>query len=247
MAIQQPTPVSESQQMAIRPVESYLFEAVQRKFYQTFGCPTVITNGYEKTRALQTLLGGKVQYPYALIKSTAIARNQNSYPSKSMARRAKPVLVMASDNTMYTAKLMPALFTFEVEYSTDQFDLSVDRSVLSFARRWLFASVGGYLKFELEYGMLRLGIDVELDESLTIPERPNIVEQETAYKVIGTFIVKGYISEPQLQQQGKLQELDTELDLKAYTSWNFDGTTGSSVSQSGTNNSLWTRGPTSGE
>jgi len=203
-------------EMRVAPVEEMILVGVAQRFQQVFGCPCIVNNTYEKMQAIKQLFDGKpVRYPYATISVKAVYPNTDSYATNYIARRGLQAVVFDSNNAAYTVRLLPTNFDLEIEYHADQFDLAQNRSVLAFAKSWLFARRLGYMKFNLEYGRLVLGISADLIPTLQLPSRENLAENETVYKVGGAMTVKGYMSQAEMGMIGIVQEtaITESLDL----------------------------------
>lgn len=192
----------------LRPVEELILAGVAERFQQVFNCLCAITNTYEKIKAVQQLFDGRpVQYPYALISVRSVEQNVNSYQTNYISRRGLQAVIHDSLDAAYTVRLMPTIIDLEIEFHTDQFDLGLDRSALSYAKSWLFARRLGYMKFNAEYGRLVLGISADLDSNIILPSRENMAEGETVYKVESTMRIFGYMSQAELGTVGIVQNL----------------------------------------
>jgi len=194
---------------AIRPIEDHVLEGIEQRFYETFGCLTKIVNAYEKARALETILGGRsLKYPYMFLRIASLSPNTDSYSTNMMGRRGLQAIIADDQQQAYTAN-----FTVDVEYYTDQFDLHHEKSAVAFARRWLFARRLGMLKFNVDYGRLALSVGVTMDESVTLPDRNNLVESQSHYVIPGVCTFHGYVSEPMLGTQGIVNEIHTNTQV----------------------------------
>ncbi len=219
--------------LKIRPIEDFMLEGVEQRFYETFGCLTKVVNAYEKARTLESTQGGKgLKYPYMFLRLASMSPNTESYSTNAMGRRGLQAVIADDQNQAYTVRVLPVNFAIEVEYYTDQFDLNQDRSALAFGRRWQFARRLGMLKFNIDYARLAFSVGCSMDESITIPDRNNLVESQSHYVITGSCVFHGYISEPVLGTQGIVNEVHTDTQVsgaKAITTkprstpvfWNF--------------------------
>lgn len=199
---------------AIRPIEDYMLEGVEQRLYETFGAPVKVVNAYEKARALESVLGGKtLKYPYMFARLGTLGPNPESYSTNAMGRRGMQVVIADDQNMAYTVRVLPTNFSLELEYYTDQFDLNQDRSALAFGRRWLFARRLGMLKFNIDYGRLAFSVGCTMDESITLPDRNNLVESQSHYQITGSCVFHGYVSEPMLGTQGVVNEVHTATQV----------------------------------
>lgn len=198
--------------MEIQPIETFVFDGLVKRFSEVFQCKTVITTTQDKTRTLKRMFEGReVEYPYAFLTMGTMARNNESYVNRMMARRG--LRVMATDTQSKQARLIPTNFNFEIEYHTNKFNGIEATTVTGFARRWLFARDCGYLKFNIQYGHLETRIGLSLDETVNTPPLENKVDTEAVYKVTSSLVVHGYVSEPILGSKGIISEIDLETVL----------------------------------
>lgn len=201
--------------MKIEPVERLVLEGLSRKFAKAFSCrQTLITSAYEKSRLLARRKDGKdLEYPMAFLKVTGIGGAADRYVSPYLARTGAQIVATDDDNSSIAVKLLPANFQVEVEYRTNEFDLSVDHSVLAFSRRWLFARRNGYLKFNVAYGKVSLQIGAILDEQVNVPERSSTTEQAPEYLVTASLQLLGWVSEPITKTIGTVNAVDVQASL----------------------------------
>lgn len=80
-------------------------------------------------------------------------------------------------------------------------------------KRWLFARRLGYMKFTVNYGSNSYGCTVELDESVSQPEKDAQPDSYSFFKVDTRFSVLGFISEEQVQTEGVITTVRTELKV----------------------------------
>lgn len=196
---------------ALQPIDDYVFKGFQQQYQQTFGCMCTYTNVHEKSKLIERLFDGKeVRYPWAYFVLQNVTPNTESYNPHYLGRRGLPVTLDTDGGGLLTARLLPVNFEIEISYITNKFQSRDQGSVLSYMRRWMMARRFGYLKFDISYGRLSpIGIGVTLADSVPMPTRENVVEQETAYTCTATATIHGYISEPETGHQGVIQELDT--------------------------------------
>lgn len=166
----------------------------------------IFTTATDKAQVLAKMFENKtVSYPYAFLTVQSMGSNPESRSTNMMARQG--VVALVDDGSAERVRLMPCNFEIEVEFITNKFQGIEQGAVLSYIRRWLFARRAGYLKFNISYGRLALGIGVTLNDTPAIPLRDNVVETESIYKVVSTLTVHGYISEPITGTVGVIQDL----------------------------------------
>lgn len=191
----------------VTPIEDYVFAGFQQRFQQQFDCPVIYTTSSDKTHALSRLLNGKpVTYPYAFMTVQNIGFNRDSYSSNWLARRGL-ISTVDANNVATRVRLMPANFDLEIEYVTNKFQSGDQGSALAFVRRWMFASRAGYLKFNVKYGSITLGISATLSDQPPIPLRENATENETSFKITTNVTLHGYVSEPVLGGVGIVSDV----------------------------------------
>lgn len=200
--------------MEIQPVETFVFDGLVQRFAQVFGCRAIIVTTTDKTQTLQKMFEGRpVEYPYAFLSLKTFAADSESYAGNMLARRGVPIAV--TDNKLYSARILPTKFEFEVEFHTNKFNGIEVQTVTGFARRWLFARRCGYLKFNIKYGRVEMPCGTTLDESVAIPTLENKVETEAVYKVTTTMTIKGWSSEPVLGTQGVINNTVVDVAVAA--------------------------------
>jgi hypothetical protein len=194
----------------IQPIDHFVLAAFQERFQQVFGCvKCAFINQNDKTKVLERLFGqgNPLSYPFAYFVIQSVGANNESYNPHYLMRRGWVVDVPDSDQYV-TVRVLPTNFELEVTYVTDKFDSVEQGSVLAFARRWLLARRGGYLKSSIGYGQKQFGISVTVPESLNIPQLGNITETETKYEVTTNLTIHGYISEPTVGQKGRVNTIN---------------------------------------
>lgn len=206
--------------MEIKPIESFVFDGILKRFTEVFQCRAAFTTTNDRTRTLERFFSGnQVEYPYAFLTLQSVAHNKESYQSPTLTRRG--VRIAMSDSQIMTARVLPTNFNIEVEFHTNKFNGIEPQTVIGFARRWLFAYKCGYLKFNIQYGQLETRIGVTLDESVPTPPLENKVEAEAVYKITGNIVVHGYTSEPILGSQGRVSEVDLQMAFGSAQGYDF--------------------------
>jgi hypothetical protein len=206
--------------MEIKPIESFVFDGILKRFTEVFQCRALLTTSTDKTRTLERVFSGKpVEYPYAFLTLQSMAHNKESYQSTTLTRRG--VRISTTDNQFMTARILPTNFNIEVEFHTNKFNGIEAATVTGYARRWLFAYKCGYLKFNIQYGQLETRIGVTLDESVPTPPLENKVETEAVYKIVSNMVVHGWSSEPILGSMGRINEIDLQMAFGSAQGYDF--------------------------
>jgi hypothetical protein len=206
-------------QTAIQPIDHMVLAGFQQRFQQVFGCAKCLfINANDKTKIIERIFGQgqPLEYPYAYFVIQSIGANNESYNSHAMSRRGIPVN-LTSGSTIQTVRVIPTNFIVEVTYVTNKFESVEQGSVLAFVRRWLLARRIGYLKFSINYGRLQFGINQTMDESVNIPQRENIAENESSYTTVASATIHGYISEPVLGQKGRVTQVRVNSQVGGVT------------------------------
>lgn len=199
----------------IQPIDSFVFAGFQQRFQQVFNCPCLFINQNDRTKVIDRIFGqgNPIEYPYAYFVIQRLSANNDSYNPHQMGRRGI-TLNVDSDQTIQTVRVLPTTFEVEVNYITNKMESTAQGSVIAFARRWLLARRFGYLKFSINYGNLQFGVGTTLPEEVPIPQRENITETETKYDVVTTIAVHGYVSEPMLGRQGKVNKVNLNQGIQ---------------------------------
>jgi hypothetical protein len=207
--------------MEVQPIDYYILSGFQQRFQQTFGAvKCAYVNSNDKVRILQRVFGqgNEITYPYAYLVIKSQRVNAQSYNAGYLSRRGITINVNSED-TYQTVRIMPVDYEIECTYVTNKFNSVEQGSVMSFTRRMLMARRNGYLKFSVDYGSKQFGIGVEIDESVSIPIRENITENETSMEITVMATVHGYISEPVLGEKGKIGKFNVSpFDTSTYLS-----------------------------
>ncbi|QBQ74460.1 hypothetical protein BcepSauron_080 [Burkholderia phage BcepSauron] len=199
----------------IEPIDYLVFAGFQQRFQQTFDCAkTAFVNSNDKAVVMERLFGKgnkNFSYPYAFFEVKKVSENTESYNPHNLMRRGMFVNVN-SGSTVQTVRVIPTDFEIEITYVTNQFQSVEQGSVMAFARRWLLARRGGYLKSSVQYGRLKFGVGVTLDSSITTPSLGNVTETETAFGVVVSATIHGYSSEPVLGEIGVINTINVLND-----------------------------------
>lgn len=203
-----------SKPLLINPIEEAVFQGVQRRVSEVFGCPAVITTNYDKVQVLQRLRAQVPDYPYIFLIPNVLGANPSSYVTSRLARTGLAVTLEDVTGTGYNVRLLPANFDFQLEFVTNKFMGADSDSVMAFSRRWLFARRLGYLKFNMNYGQLNVPVGITMDESVSLPSMDNKAEAEAVYTLIANFTLHGYVSEPELREMAVISEVQVTTVLR---------------------------------
>jgi hypothetical protein len=102
--------------------------------------------------------------------------------------------------------MIPMDSTYQIMFITNDFSQAE-----KFGKTWLMAAVGGFLKFNILYGVADVGISLELDRQVSFPQRdasPNAPEE---YEVTTSLVVSGYASHDALMNQQAALSVETTM------------------------------------
>ena len=193
----------------IQPIENFIFDGAVKRLQQTFGCYVQYCNSPDTVLEMQKIRK-QVNFPYLLFSLSGMSAIPGYYNSNYLSRHGL-MISHTTDNVLQKVKLLPCKFDFNCNYYTDIH--AGQNSVLFFMKRWLFAQRLGYLKFKVKYGSYTYGCHVELDDSISQPEKDMQTESYSYFKTDCRFSVVGYISEPQVLTDGVITTVRTELKV----------------------------------
>lgn len=193
----------------IQPIENFIFEGVVKRLQQCFGCYVQYCNSPDTLLEMQKIRK-QVKFPYLLFSLSGISAIDNFYHSNYLARKGLSIS-HSTANVAHKVKLLPCKFDFNCNYYTDV--NAGANSILFFMKRWLFARRLGYLKFTVKYGSNSYGCHIELDESLTQPEKEAQTDSYSFFKSDSRFSVIGFMSEEQVMTEGVITTVRTELKV----------------------------------
>lgn len=202
--------------LKLDPIEKFVFAGFQKLFLQYFECPCVWQTTDAEDKALNKLFAkdqgndakSVVPYPYAFLKVSSIAEDNTRLNLNRMALRGLTIVPTQDTKKAYRVHLIPVDITVNVKYVTNRY-----AEVQQFASRWLFARLRSYLKFNVVYGRATFTITCQPEGSVSIPLPPASNEEIIDYPVEVSVTIKGFISEPVLQEQRVVTEITTDLQV----------------------------------
>lgn len=202
--------------MELKPIDDFVFQGFQQRFKQQFDCPAYLVTTNEQATIAQIAKGGEpLTYPYAFITPGTSGPNTESYVANRLARHGLVAVVEDNQLVGHRVRLMPTNFDVEVKYVTNEYQSTKQGSVTAFQRRWLFARRTGSLQYNIRYGRISVGIQVTLSDSVPFTPRENAPDSETAYQVVTSATIHGYISEPVTGTVGIVQQVALQELLEA--------------------------------
>lgn len=195
-------------QTTIKPVENFIRAGLSQKMTEQFRAPAIFVTSKDMVANLKAHLGNnQPTYPYLFMYINSLGPNPDSYNSHRISRFGIPVTVNDDNKQMQTAKLFPTKFEVEATFVTNKYEGVDQDSVDGFVRRWFFCRRNGDLNFLVRYGLSNLSISYILGDNLTIPQRESPADVEATYQVVANLTLNGFLSEPALQQRGRIAEI----------------------------------------
>lgn len=189
----------------ISPLENLIFSGFAKRFYQVFGTPLVYTSSVDKKAAAAKMAGESRKYPFAFATFTTLAMDTERYSPRALSHRG--IASQSSHDAVLAHRLsaIPTTTTFTLEYVSQEL-----KEVHAFAKRWLFSSLEGSLKFSITYGVVDIDISVELDQEITMPQRTDGVTEVNELELSTTFRIRGFHSKDQLGQMQAVTSVEVE-------------------------------------
>jgi hypothetical protein len=198
-----PLPNPNQLDQRINPIEAFIYKGLADRFYQVFGAVLTYTTSQDKKAARAKMLGNKdTGYPMAFAVLKTIAVDETRYSPKSLLLRGVTSGASSDSKLTYKAQFVPVVISFEITF------LSQDiKEVTALAKEWIFASIGGYLKFSVSYGVVDLDIGNDLDREVQIPEKKAGLSDVNEYEMITNMRVLGYLSPDNLSKVQAVTDL----------------------------------------
>ena len=214
--------------LKLDPIETLIFSGLQTRFLEVFEAKSVWVTSTDKTKLLQKLFGtqaagatdSNITYPYAFLTLSAVATSENRGSVKAYLMKGVQVAVVVEDQKRaFRAKVLPTDFTVNVEYVTNNY-----QDVLRYVNTWMFARVNGWLKFNVLYGDSTFTVSMDMDQSLTLPQREADLTNVQEYTVTSNLTVQGHVSFAVLQEQQAVDTVQISALLgtnDTTTTWDF--------------------------
>lgn len=152
-------------------------------------------------RIQQTLNGPQatVHWPKLFLHVNTLTLSEqgtdSSYPYKQLVRRGINYQVADSENVMRNVSIVPATFTIEATFMTDDFF-----EALRFGKQWLIATAKNAFNFTINYGSASLDIRAQGDNTVSTPDRDEAVNHPNVYEYTATVSFWGYVSDTEDRQ-----------------------------------------------
>ncbi len=198
----------------ITPIEKMVKEGLVQSFRRVFDTDLTITNTSNKRELVAKRSQGRpIKYPIAFAELSSVSLpSQGTYKAQALMRRG--LVGQATSDNLGTFKLsmIPMDSAYQILYITNDFSQAE-----KFGKTWLMAAVGGFLKFNILYGVADVGISLELDRQVSFPQRdasPNAVEE---YEVTTNLVINGYASHDALMNQQAAVSVETTMYISDQT------------------------------
>lgn len=205
--------------MKLVPIEHLIYEGLTQKLTKLFGTAAVVSMSNDRRKLLEKAKQGKaITYPQLLVLPKGYEENDRGLNRFYLARYGMDAIFDDSGNR-YRVRLKPTLMNFEVTFITNDSGFTEKTGVQNFAKKWLFAKDNGHLKFDINYGSLKVSVHIEMDGSVGFNEAESVDQGPKEYHCVVNLTVQGYVSDPQLVLVGTVAEL--EVDQHVTSHWSF--------------------------
>lgn len=201
--------------LTLDPIEKFVFAGLQTRFIEYFEAPAVWKTTSSEEKALNKLFGSDrtsgdasttVPYPYMFLTVATIAKDTERLNNRALASRGLTIVPTSDDRRAFRVHILPVLFTINVKFVTNR-----NADALQFVSRWLFAMHRSHLNFNVVYGKATFSIQVDMDTDISLPSAEADLSSVTEYQVEPTLRVRGFISDPVLQEQQVATEIVNTL------------------------------------
>jgi hypothetical protein len=192
----------------IIPIEKLVKEGLVQNFRKVFDADLTITNTSNKRELVAKRAQGRaLKYPIAFAELNSVALpTQGAYRSQALLRRGLTGQATSDNLGTFKVSMIPMDSAYQILFITNDFSQAE-----KFGKLWLMAAVGGFLKFSIMYGVVDVGISLELDRQVSFPQRdasPGTVEE---YEVTANLVVNGYASHDALMNQQAAMSVETTM------------------------------------
>lgn len=203
--------------LKLDPIETFIFSGLQQRFLEVFEAKSIWVTSSDKAKLLQKLFGTsgssandlQVTYPYAFLTLGTVAVAENRQSRKALGLYGLQTAVITDDaKRAYRVKVAPVDFTVSVEFVTNNY-----QDVLRYVNTWIFARDNGWLKFNIQYGQALASVSLDMDSSLSIPQREADLSNVQDYTVASTLVIQGYMSFPVLMEQQLVDTVVTTTEI----------------------------------
>ena len=132
------------------------------------------------------------QYPYMFLHLTGVSLPEQgeSYNPKALLRAGVYGVIDDSKTTYRRHRIIPVKMSCEVSFLTNDFWQS-----MAFVNAWMFSVLKKDLNFNVKFDDVSYSIQVELDSTLSAPDKDNAVDIPNNYELIGNIYIKAFFSE----------------------------------------------------
>lgn len=208
--------------MKLIPIEKLIFDGLTQKLTSLFGAPALISMSNDRRKIVErTRQGKEVKYPQMLVLPKGYEENVQSLNKFYLSRYGMDSFFENSGNR-YRVRLKPTLLHFEVVFITNDSGFSEKLGIQDFAKKWLFAKDLGNLKFDINYGSLKVSVHLDLDGNVSFQESESVDQGPKEYHCSVNLTVQGYISDPHLALVGTVTEVEQDQNVTSHWSFSND-------------------------
>lgn len=152
------------------------------------------TDIYKHLTEIQKQTNKPLRFPYLFLKLTNVTFLDSSSGKSLLARNTAKFGSFGSLNSsqnMYNVHtIIPADFEVEATFITDSY-----QDLMRYIKRWSFTAVQKKLNFTANYDDIPTTVTVDMNDSLSIPQKENDVENADTYTVESSLVVHGWLSD----------------------------------------------------
>ena len=147
---------------------------------------------------------GVLQLPLCTLRLSQLSVNPMAYNIQSLAKYGT-YSALAEGSTVYTRyQFIPATYQFELAYQCQDFF-----QMLAFSRNCVaFSYQKKTLSFSLNYDGTPIDVRVQLDDTITMPDKDAVVDVVNMYDLVTMLTVYSYIAVPEVNTVSALQNLN---------------------------------------
>lgn len=194
----------------IAPIESFVKEGLVVNFRRVFGCDLVVTNQSNKREIANRRAQGKpLTYPlaFAELQTLALPTTPN-YRAAALLRRGVTGLATTDNLGSFKVSMIPIESTYQILYITNSFT-----EAEKFGKLWLMSAAAGFLKFDVMYGVVNVGVTLELERQVSLPQRDASPDTTEEYEVTTSLVLSGYASHDQLMNEQAANAVEVSAEV----------------------------------
>lgn len=201
--------MSDTLDNTLTPIDQLIVTGLGQRFRKLFDVPLLITNLVNKTQAFAEAQAKKpdLKLPFAFASYSNFTRTEGRYAPTPLLRRGLTGGYNSDGQQSYRLRMLPVTTEFQITVLSQDIN-----TLISFSRTWLFATIEGSMKFTVKYGIADVDIHVELDQTLSIPQRAAGVNEPEMYELQAALRVEGYFNK-QLEPSQVVNSVEADTYL----------------------------------